>query len=254
MKHVIYFIFTALILSPPLLSAEKASKNRFRPETGSLAETDKNLVWEFTPDPSLPNVLILGDSISVGYTLPLRQDLKNIANVYRPMAENGQPDNCGGTTKGVEKIDNWLAGRKWAVIHFNWGLHDLKHVKKPGTSMNSNNPEDPAQASVEEYIRNLEILVGKLKATGARLIFATTTPVASGTINPLREPDAVKRYNEAALKIMRENNIPINDLYSFCEPRLKQLQIPNNVHFTPAGSKDLSDKVSAAVKQALSSQ
>ncbi|WPJ96422.1 hypothetical protein SH580_01735 [Coraliomargarita algicola] len=62
---------------------------RAAPEAGSLAEFDRKADWSFTPDPELPNVLILGDSISIGYNLQLRHLLKRKANVYRPMSANG---------------------------------------------------------------------------------------------------------------------------------------------------------------------
>ncbi|MCA1759186.1 MAG: hypothetical protein LC658_05405, partial [Bacteroidales bacterium] len=61
----------------------------------------------------LPNVLILGDSISIGYTPFVQEYLKGRANVFRPMLENGKPENCAGTTKGVENIDRWLGSKKW---------------------------------------------------------------------------------------------------------------------------------------------
>ena len=69
--------------------------------------------------PGLPRVLLIGDSISLGYTMQVRQMLQGKANVHRP------PANCGPTTLGVEKIDHWLGKEHWDVIHFNWGLHDL---------------------------------------------------------------------------------------------------------------------------------
>ena len=34
--------------------------------------------------PGLPRVLLIGDSISIGYTLPTRQRLIGVANVHRP--------------------------------------------------------------------------------------------------------------------------------------------------------------------------
>ena len=208
--------------------------------------------WEFTPNPAVPNVLILGDSISIGYTLPLRQLLQGKANVFRPMLPDGmKPENCSGTVQSLKQIDQWLAGRKWAVIHFNWGLHDLKHVVTPGSSQNSSRAEDPVQATVEEYSRNLEMLVGKLEATGARLIFATTTPVPPGSTNPLREVDAPIRYNAAALKIMKARQIPVNDLFGFCEPRLAKIQYPRNVHFNPEGCQALAKQVAAVIETSL---
>jgi len=189
----------------------------------------------FTPNPSLPNVLILGDSISIGYTLDVRALLKGKANVFRPA------ENCAGTTRGVKEIDRWIGDRKWAVIHFNFGLHDLKHVAKPGDDKATNNPQDPPQATVEKYSQNLEVIVKKLKATGARLIFATTTPVPEGT--KIRDVGVEARYNAAALTIMKANGIRVNDLHAFCVPQLDKLQKPKDVHFTADGSRALAEQV-----------
>ena len=221
------------------------------PEKGSAAEKPGAADWTFEPDPALPNVLILGDSISIGYTLEVRKLLKGKANVFRPMNASGRgPENCSGTTHGVEAIDRWLEGRKWAVIHFNWGLHDLKHVKPPKGDASSD-PNDPVQATVEQYEKNMAVLVSKLKATGARLVFAATTPVAPGTTGPLREPDAPPRYNEAAVRIMKANGIRVNDLHAFALPKLADIQLPKNVHFTPAGSRVLAEEVARVIGEEL---
>lgn len=167
-------LLTVLLFSSCLFS-------QAAPEAGSTAEKDNTLVWTFTPDPELPNVLIIGDSISIGYPLQVRGLLQNKANVFRPMGRNEtRRENCGGTTYGLENLDRWLAVQPWDVIHFNWGLHDLKHVKTAGSidkSNDPNDPNDPMQATLEQYKENMKVLVPKLKATGARLVFATTTPI-----------------------------------------------------------------------------
>ncbi|QDU76079.1 hypothetical protein Pan97_31240 [Bremerella volcania] len=220
----------------------------------TLAAADKPGKWAETPDPKLPNVLILGDSISIGYTLQVRDLLKGQANVFRPhTADGNKPENCGGTTKGVESIDRWLGDRKWDVIHFNWGLHDLKHVTEPGGNTVSNNPKDPVQATVDQYAANLEKIVQRLDKSGAKLIFATTTPVVPDTSGPLRETDSPPKYNAAALKIMKEHGVAVNDLFAFCEPQIEKLQRPKNVHFTDAGSQALAEQVAKAIQSALQS-
>lgn len=220
------------------------------PEKGSNVEKAKGLSWQFEADPALPNVLILGDSISIGYTLPLRELLKGKANVYRPMNPQGNaPQNCAGTAAGVAGIDAWLGERKWNLIHFNWGLHDLKHVDEAGGP--SNDPESPVQASPEVYAENLGKIVAKLEATGARLIFATTTPVVPATINPLRTPESPGVYNAAALKVIEGKGIAVNDLHAFCLPKLDKLQLPRNVHFNAAGSTALAEQVAAAIAREL---
>ncbi|RBP45108.1 acyl-CoA thioesterase-1 [Roseimicrobium gellanilyticum] len=196
-------------------------------------------------------VLILGDSISIGYTPFVQKMLADEMVVLRPM-RGDKPENCSGTTSGVANIDRWLQidGGKWDVIHFNWGLHDLKHVKPDGKT--SDLATDPPQATVEVYEKNLREIVAKLKATGAKLIFCTTTPVPEGSMKVYRtDADAVK-YNAAALQVMKENGIAVNDLYAFAKPQLQKIQIqPANVHFTKEGSEVLAGEVVKAVRAAV---
>lgn len=208
--------------------------------------------WAGTADPSLPNVLILGDSISIGYTLHVRRLMQGKANVFRPLTPKGNSSaNCEGTTLGVQKLDEWIGGQKWHIIYFNWGLHDLKRVKVPGSGQNSRDPADPPQADVEAYRRNLQAMIPKLKATGAKLIFATTTPVAPGTTNPFPDPSDPVRYNAFAVSLMQSQGVRVHDLFAECEPLLSKLQLPKNVHFNPSGSQFLAERVAAVISEEL---
>jgi acyl-CoA thioesterase-1 len=185
-------------------------------------------------DPTLPRVLIIGDSISIGYTAPTRNLLKGQANVHRI------PENAADTKTGVAKLDKWLGDGKWDAIHFNWGLHDIKL----GTGSH--------QVPIDQYEKNLKELVAKLKATKAKLIWASTTPVPMAKLNPPRKSEDVVAYNKVARKIMEENGIAIDDLYALVEPRLTELQLPANVHFTAKGSAALAEQVAASIRRALS--
>ncbi|MFR9651290.1 MAG: hypothetical protein SNG35_04625, partial [Rikenellaceae bacterium] len=93
-------------------------------------------------DEKLPNVLLIGTSISVGYTLPVRQNLEGVANVYRI------PDNAGSTETGLANIEYWLSDMEWDVMHINWGLHDLKYVK-------SDSSQDVPPAQYQKNLREL---------------------------------------------------------------------------------------------------
>ena len=183
-------------------------------------------------DPALPRVLLIGDSISVGYTLAVREALAGKANVHRPAA------NCGNTVKGLQYLSQWLGDGQWDVIHFNWGLHDLTSI------------DDKPEVTINEYEKNLRELVARLKKTRATLVWCSTTPVPPGRRAPLK-PEDVVRYNEVARKIMDENGIAIDDLYAFALPRLKEIQLPTNVHVTPEGSKTLAQQVAASIEAAL---
>ena len=208
-------------------------------------------VWKFTPDPKLPNVLIIGDSISIGYTLDVRAQLKGKANVYRPLsADEKQSENCNGSTNGIKRLDKWLQiAPKWDVIHFNFGLHDLKHVSTPGGDTISKTLTDPVQASPELYEKNLRSIVATLKGTNAKLIFGNTTPVPAGATG--RTPEQPAIYNAIAAKVMKENDIQIDDLFGFITPNLARYQKPKDVHYTVEGYKVLAGQVSSEIAKIL---
>ncbi len=199
-----------------------------------LSQPEPSPLAPIQNDPRLPRVLLIGDSISIGYTLPVRRLLAGKANVHRI------PENGGPTTRGLEKLDQWLGGREWDVIHFNWGLHDLKFME-----------DGKRQVSLDTYERNLAELASKLQQTGASLIWAHTTPVPHGKLRPLRKPGDSAIYNLAAERIMRLRQVAMNDLHTFARERLAAIQKPENVHFTPAGSEQLARQVTQAIQNAL---
>ena len=106
----------------------------------------------------LPRVLLIGDSISMGYTLPVRQRLAGRANVHRI------PANGGPTKNGVARLDAWLGAGRWDVIHFNHGIHDLRFMD-----------DGQRQVGPADYEANLRKIVARLKQTGATLVWATIT-------------------------------------------------------------------------------
>jgi lysophospholipase L1-like esterase len=195
-------------------------------------------------------VLIIGDSISIGYMPFVKELLIFYADIVRPTKENGNAENCQGTTNGIANIKRWIGDAKWDVIHFNFGLHDIKHVD-PVSRENSKDQKHPLQADLKQYKKNLTAIVEVLKSTEAKLIFATTTPYPDDTGGPLRDPGMPAKYNQAAIKIMNKNGITINNLHAFIKPRLSDLQKPKNVHFTPEGYKALAEKVADRIKEAL---
>lgn len=189
----------------------------------------------------LPKVLIFGYLIASGY-LYVKEILKNKAIVALPLNENGETVSCEGTTRGVLEIEKWIGKTKWDVIHFDFGLHGIKHIN-PETGKNSKNLKHPQQANSRQYEKNLKIIIEKLKETGATLIFATTTPYPDKLGNQMRTPGMPKVYNKVALKTIKANDIVVDDLYSFVLPRMEELQRPNNVHFTEAGNKAFGEQV-----------
>lgn len=95
----------------------------------------------------------------------------------------------------------------------------------------------------------LREIVRRLQRTGAKLIFATTTPIPAGTLGRVEGSEV--RYNEAALRVMREAGVAINDLHGYVRMRPAAIQLPRNVHFTPAGCDELAKAVADNIQAAL---
>lgn len=205
----------------------------------------KGMKGDATVDPTLPNVLILGDSISIGYTVQVREGLKGKANVIRPR------ENCGDTRMGLAGIDKWLGDTKWDVIHFNWGLWDLCY-RNPDSKEQGNRDKATGKISVPipEYEKNLGALVERLKKTGATLIWASTTHVPEGEVGR-KFGDKVK-YNAAAAGVMRRHGVTINDLCAASAAFPPEMFVkPGDVHYTRKGSGRLAEQVVAAISDAL---
>lgn len=196
----------------------------------------ENPAFASVPDvPGLPRVLLLGDSISIGYTLPVRAALQGRANVHRP------PTNCSSTGYALANLDTWLGAGTWDVIHFNFGLHDAKLP-----------PEGTRHAPLDVYERNLREIVRRLRTTGARLIWATTTPVPlGGNLGPNRRFGDVAAYNAAALRVMRDEGVAVNDLHTAILPHVDDVGRARDVHFTSEGYNLLAGYVAAAVEHEL---
>lgn len=227
-------LMIAVSSTDSVAAAKKAKKPARKPNPAMAAVKDV---------PGLPRVLIIGDSISIGYTVPTRTALKGKANVHRPRT------NCGPTTKGVAEIDAWLGDGKWDVIHFNWGLHDLKYMGPKGENLFPKEKGGHQQVAPDAYAKNLEILVNRMKKTGAKLIWRNTTPVPPGAKGRYVGDSAA--YNKVAAKIMKKHGIPTHDLFTMSKERMKELMRPANVHYTAEGSKALGDDVARAILAAL---
>ena len=244
MKRIAALIPAFLILSATALSF--AAGNAEEPTTTPTAKAVDPSFAPVADDPTLPRVLLIGDSISMGYTIPVREMLKSKANVHRP------PANCGDSARGLKNLDSWLntdGNDKWAVIHFNFGLHDLKYMVG---NKYVNPPEGKQVASTETYEKNLRELVARLQKTGAKLIWATTTPVPDGTLGRIKDEE--QKYNAVAEKVMNDNHIPIDDLWQIAHRDQSTIQRPKNVHYTDAGYQELAASVTKTIETALNSQ
>ncbi|MDD4872354.1 MAG: SGNH/GDSL hydrolase family protein [Kiritimatiellae bacterium] len=183
--------------------------------------------WDFVQDdPKLPRVLLIGDSVSRGYTQAVRKAMAGKANVHRA------PANCGPTSTGLKKIDVWLGDGKWDVIHFNFGIHDRA-------------------TPIADYTQRLELLIERMKKTGAKIIWASTTPIPDNPATKQTAASIIER-NQVAAEIIKKHGVVIDDLFTFITPHLAKVQNPNDVHFNGEGydllGKQVAESITAVLK------
>lgn len=186
--------------------------------------------WDYVADdPKLPRVLLIGDSVSRGYTLAARKALVGKANVHRA------PANCGPTATALKKLNVWLAKGNWDVIHFNFGIHDRRTL--------------PA-----DYESRLETIVERLKETGAKLIWASSTPIPSDWKEGPEMKTALEEKNVIAARVMKKHGVEIDDLFTFITPHLSETQNPKDVHFNGKGYDLLGKQVAKQIATTLTTK
>lgn len=238
--HLLVILLIFCII--PLVHAEEKSKAQLEWESLIGARALKDPAFAYVEDdPNLPRVLLIGDSISIGYTKYVREMLAGKANLHRI------PENGGNTQRGIDNLDAWLRGETWDVIHVNWGLHDIKRLRGGKLDASADRAIDP-----EQYRNNLTQLITRLKATKAEIVWCITTPVPEGSAGRIPGDEAL--YNTIAREVMTKHHVPINDLHGYIEPDLDTYQLKANVHFTREGSEHLAIHVTKHINKALATK
>ena len=252
--YILPFAYAGKV-SDVMINTEKGAIQAAAPSTKSTEpefftpEQDRDALTLNTKNQEgLPNVLIIGDSISLGYTKPTIALLDGVVNTQRIRA------NAGDTNSGLKNIKaRWLSDTKWDVIHFNFGLHDLCYRNPESTEQGHRDKINGTQAvPLAQYEKNLEALVLQLKETGAILIWASTTVVPEGEAGRVVGDDV--KYNAVAEKIMKKHGIAINDLHALTVSFGGEYSLPGDVHYNKAGSTQLAEQVAESIKQELTNE
>ena len=238
-------VSSATILQPTTALGDAAAKPNSNAsaaeKTAAPAPIHPALV-QVPEDPKLPRVLLIGASITMGYTQPLREMLAKKANVLHP------PENCGPSWRILKHLDLYLGKKHWDVIQLNCGIHDLTYLDKDRKVLGPKQGGKP-QVPLDEYKTNLDQIVTRLKKTGARLIWCSTTPMNHPDV--YRIPADVDRYNEVAREVMKKHDVPINDLNHTVQNFKKPMWTPEGVHFTPDGYRALAEAAAPVIEAAL---
>src|SRR5512143_835886 len=103
------FPCTAMVTAAFAVNAAPAQGLEPAPPVKTALVSTNPVFVEVADVPDLPCVLLIGDSISMCYTLPVREKLKSVANVHRPL------ENCGDTERGLANLADWIGKGKWDV-------------------------------------------------------------------------------------------------------------------------------------------
>jgi len=185
-----------------------------------------------------PKVLLLGDSIRMSYQPPVTSLLKGSADVVGP------DENCQFSAYTLASLDRWLDQLGLPdIVHWNNGLHDVGH-----------NPDrSPIQYPLDEYISNLKAIVNKIRNTKAKIIWATTTSVHPNrpftTDSWAWRNEEIDQYNDAALDLMRDEGISVNDLHSVINSNVDKYLSEDMLHLSENGIKKCAEAVSEFIKK-----
>ncbi|MEO8659733.1 MAG: SGNH/GDSL hydrolase family protein [Bryobacteraceae bacterium] len=177
-------------------------------------------------DHTLPRVLLIGDSITRAYFPAVERKLQGKAYVARIATSKAI-----GDAALLAEVSVFLGEVHFDVVHFNVGMHGWEY-------------------SEDEYRHHLPALVTTIRkhARGARLIWASTTPVrVDGTPGPSKE--RIQARNAIAREFMSKAGIPIDDLYGLMEPHADLHS--DHIHFNQEGSAMMGDKVAEATAKLL---
>ena len=184
-------------------------------------------------------VILIGDSIRIGYQDTVKEELKQVAEVVFPK------DNCRHSQNIIDNHLQWIVKEKPDIVHINAGLHELYM-----------NPQGKKQIEVGDYARNLRKIFDTLRKNNIEIIWATTTPVIDEWYTkqigyPARRNEDVIAYNKAAAEIVREYSIPVDDLYSFVHnyPHMEELYSNDGVHHNPQGCHALGKSVATCIRE-----
>jgi lysophospholipase L1-like esterase len=201
----------------------------------------QNPIREMRVMACVPNLVLIGDSIRMGYRDEVGRILDGVSRVQSPKQHGGNSRNL------LAHLDEWTQPHAPAVVHINCGLHDLRR------ELNS-----PLHAvEPQEYGDNVRTILTRLLDGGwMRVVWATTTPVNEGWHHATKGFDRfeadVAQYNELATAVAADLGVAVNDLNAVVTSAGRDaLLLDDGVHFKPEGSALLGAAVARFVEPFL---
>ena len=178
---------------------------------------------------TLPRVLLIGDSITQAYYGQVESTLVGKAYVGRLTTSKSLGDPIL-----LDEVATVLKQYRFEVIHFNNGMHGWGYT----------------EAQYAEAFPKLLATIRK-GAPGAKLIWATTTPVREGQdLRIAPRTERVKARNQIALGIVTKEKIPVDDLFALVIDH-PEYSSPDGVHASSAGISVQAAQVAKVIESQL---
>jgi len=190
----------------------------------------------------MKKIVLIGDSIRMGYCKYVSDALANAATVHYPN------ENCRYAVNVLRFAHDWKKKGEWGddvdLVHWNAGLHDVLRLFEE-------EPSTPIEI-YEYYIDRICQRIKKL-CPGAKVIFATSTSVISEKMAAdfKRYNEDVEKYNEAAVRIVKRYGFEVNDLYSVSKTLPEEAHSDAVHYYTDMGTEAFSKQVLYYVTKAL---
>ena len=194
---------------------------------------------ELDYDPQKVSILLIGDSIRMGYCKTVRAQLADVANVFYPA------ENCRNTQNVITNLHAWskqFPADDIGIVQFNCGHWDVAHWSGDEESL----------TSADEYRRNIQMIIRLLRKffPKAKLVFATTTamnPNGIVGVNP-RYNRRIELYNRIAVEVANESAVAVNDLYAITKTYTTEMY-RDHCHLTEPTSEALGKAVADFLRQ-----
>ena len=200
---------------------------------GKLSTEKEDIEWiriwcEDTNDNTLPRVALIGDSITEGYFRLVHTALKGIANVDYLATSYSLKSNAY-----IEMVKAFVADSKYAVIHYNYGLHAYR-------------------VNETEYEEGCFSMLSHLNSL-AKTVVATSTIVLREDLKTENADwkEKVRLRNEILLRIADELNLNVDNLNGISKELLGDFRMSDGVHFSEKGYEQLAKSVVESIMKVL---
>ena len=181
-------------------------------------------------------VVLIGDSIRMGYQPFVARKLDGEADVWGPAA------NCRHSLWALDHFDPWVVEQAPDLVHVNFGIHDAVVMADGGF-----------QVCPQQYRMCLQRFIDRVAGLdGTTMIWGSTTPrfrptegVAMADWPKMLEIDT---YNATALELVTRAGLAVDDLHqTILDSGFAECLTDDGCHMTEHGNEALSDAVVQAV-------